>query len=718
MGDYATLKAGITANIKQNDSQLITGAVLQGQLLAMVNELGAGYQFMGIATPETNPGTPDEKVFYIAEPGTYANFGGTVVSPGNIGIFLYDTSWTYQSLGLVEIVNNLTDGGTGKALSAEQGKNLANNIIQLTENTLGYTPVPPSQLTDIGASVMDARTGKILTSPTTTLSYFAVEAGKTYLVSSTIQWLEAYAAVGFSESIPQINGDFTQILNAGHIGQAVFVAPADGYIILCFYFSTNGSISIVNENRIDDLEEELKSSLTVFRDIPTSDLTLLGGGFIPISTRDINPTEYSTIYYYPVVGGRTYKLSSGVHWYDIYASLAFMRDLPTIGGRVDEIIASAGEPHEDIFYTAPFDGYILLLFHFTEVSKISVPEDISIQDIYDQVGDLFGKTIAVIGDSIMQNMGGPLPSNTITLKNYDDPTDTTVYQTSDATIVGGILYLTSSLSGGEVTEDSVRLEVVNSAQQTIDSWSWDYLKDKLHAKRVINCAQGGARFPEMGCVTEYPSVTPSDALLSEAIRSFPNQVRMLKRLVADGVYDAPDVVVIWMGVNGTTGAMTDTLAEAMSYDWNTLSDDALGYTYRTKFYGAIRYGIESLYRAFPDTVIVFVSPVMTSRGNLKISQDTAAYRGYDNLAATAEGIKSIAERYACLFFDALHQIGVANFAYRADSTQGSNEVATGIPLGNLIPRFTRDGLHPNELGMKVWGNYLARMLKSNYFSKK
>lgn len=102
MGDYATLKAGITANIKQNDSQLITGAVLQGQLLAMVNALGAGYQYLGIATPDS-PGedqTPDIRCFYIAvTPGTYTHLGHVIVQDGEVAIIKFDTTWHKDTTG-------------------------------------------------------------------------------------------------------------------------------------------------------------------------------------------------------------------------------------------------------------------------------------------------------------------------------------------------------------------------------------------------------------------------------------------------------------------------------------------------------------------------------------------------------------------------------------------------------------------------------------------
>lgn len=72
-------------------------------LTAMVNSLGAGYQFIGVATP-TNPGsnqTPDYKCFYLATtPGTYTNLGGLVVADGEVAILKYDSSWTKEVTGI------------------------------------------------------------------------------------------------------------------------------------------------------------------------------------------------------------------------------------------------------------------------------------------------------------------------------------------------------------------------------------------------------------------------------------------------------------------------------------------------------------------------------------------------------------------------------------------------------------------------------------------
>lgn len=92
MANYNDLKTAIQQVIRTNGNEEITGALLQQSLLSMINSLGIGYQFRGVATPSTNPGTPDQKVFYIAvTPGEYANFGGNIVN--FMAIFRYDTSW-------------------------------------------------------------------------------------------------------------------------------------------------------------------------------------------------------------------------------------------------------------------------------------------------------------------------------------------------------------------------------------------------------------------------------------------------------------------------------------------------------------------------------------------------------------------------------------------------------------------------------------------------
>lgn len=101
MSNYTSLKASINANIKQNGNQEITGQILNSVLNAMVNTLGAGYQFAGVATPASNPGTPDAKVFYIANgKGIYTNFGGIDVTEDEVVILYLDSAWHKVSTGI------------------------------------------------------------------------------------------------------------------------------------------------------------------------------------------------------------------------------------------------------------------------------------------------------------------------------------------------------------------------------------------------------------------------------------------------------------------------------------------------------------------------------------------------------------------------------------------------------------------------------------------
>ena len=103
MSNYNSLKTTIDANIKQNGRQEITGQILNSVLNQMVNILGTGYQFAGVATldPATDPGTPDAKVFYIANgKGKYTNFGGLEVTEDDVVVLYWDSSWHKVSTGI------------------------------------------------------------------------------------------------------------------------------------------------------------------------------------------------------------------------------------------------------------------------------------------------------------------------------------------------------------------------------------------------------------------------------------------------------------------------------------------------------------------------------------------------------------------------------------------------------------------------------------------
>lgn len=106
MSNYATLKQAIQSVIRTNGNEEITGTVLQNTLISIVDSIGANYTFVGVATPQTDAGAPDQNVFYIGGAGTYTNFGETqyTVNNGELGVFLYNGSWSRISINATDLV--------------------------------------------------------------------------------------------------------------------------------------------------------------------------------------------------------------------------------------------------------------------------------------------------------------------------------------------------------------------------------------------------------------------------------------------------------------------------------------------------------------------------------------------------------------------------------------------------------------------------------------
>lgn len=119
MANWQILKAAIADVIKTNGNQEITGQVLQNVLNNIISNLGANATFAGIAIPSTNPGTPDQNVFWIASTnGTYSNFNAIEVND-EVVIFTNKTgSWVKQSTGIA-LSQSLKDIGKKAAIAID-----------------------------------------------------------------------------------------------------------------------------------------------------------------------------------------------------------------------------------------------------------------------------------------------------------------------------------------------------------------------------------------------------------------------------------------------------------------------------------------------------------------------------------------------------------------------------------------------------------------------
>ena len=100
MSNYSDLKSEINSAIRTNGNNEITGSVLQSVLTRIVGSIGAQFQLVGIAGTNTNPGTPDYNVAYIAGPGTYQYFDNLTIASGRIGVLKYNGTWQVESFAL------------------------------------------------------------------------------------------------------------------------------------------------------------------------------------------------------------------------------------------------------------------------------------------------------------------------------------------------------------------------------------------------------------------------------------------------------------------------------------------------------------------------------------------------------------------------------------------------------------------------------------------
>lgn len=144
MSNYNSLKATIDANIRQNNNEEITGLILNSVLKDMTDSLGAGFQYMGMATPTTNPGSPDQNVFYLASGvGSYTHFGLTI-SVSGVYAFVWNGAWTMQMVAT--FTNDLETGIVSEdgLFFVDQALNIGVKITSeglIANNTLTIQPL-------------------------------------------------------------------------------------------------------------------------------------------------------------------------------------------------------------------------------------------------------------------------------------------------------------------------------------------------------------------------------------------------------------------------------------------------------------------------------------------------------------------------------------------------------------------------------------------------
>lgn len=99
---YNALKAIIDQILYDNTEKKIEASEVNNLLRQLTDSVGT-LQLRGIATPEMNPGVIDQNCFYLAEPGTYVNFSNLTISPGKLGMLIWNLgAWSKNEIQLPE----------------------------------------------------------------------------------------------------------------------------------------------------------------------------------------------------------------------------------------------------------------------------------------------------------------------------------------------------------------------------------------------------------------------------------------------------------------------------------------------------------------------------------------------------------------------------------------------------------------------------------------
>ena len=287
----------------------------------------SGYLFAGIATIDTNPSTPDAKVFYIANgKGTYEKFGGINVTEDEVVVLYWDSAWHKVATGIAsqeklsELGQEMVTKRTGRNLfdysAAELNKrltesgNLANDTNYLVTD---YIPVVAGEnyyISDVANSLQTSQyicffssqkafvSSEHYTSPTNSL--VTIPTGCTYM-RCTI-----YVASLTKLQIERGNkrGDYLPYTKIGG-----YVPDVD----VTFVYDSAIADNAIGNNKILDksVGAEKVSFFKSINLLNKNDANVaLSKYIVPTSGLLANNTGYNTTGYIRVESGKTYYFGS------------------------------------------------------------------------------------------------------------------------------------------------------------------------------------------------------------------------------------------------------------------------------------------------------------------------------------------------------------------------------------------------------------------------
>jgi hypothetical protein len=185
----------------------------------------AGATFMGVATPDSVPPVPTQKVFYIAnEVGAYPNYGGLSVADGEIAFFTYNGSWRKITLSvLAQELGDREDIGVSQKCVTEK-------MTELESNTSINKDVDHKADVSIEGYYIHSVYGKTASSASRISTPIPVKKGEVVKVTTSVNSTSTAVISQCNEN----GNNITLIVHGGKEGIADYYAAIDfdGYIIV------------------------------------------------------------------------------------------------------------------------------------------------------------------------------------------------------------------------------------------------------------------------------------------------------------------------------------------------------------------------------------------------------------------------------------------------------------------------------------------------------
>lgn len=620
MANYETLKTAIQQVVKTNGNNEITGALLQQSLLAMINSLGAGFQFMGIATPTTNPGTIDQKAFYFAlTPGTYTNFGGIVVHKGDFALLKYDASWTK------ELIDKSVDTFQN-AISKNIDINIPLSIIGYVDNNGVLFETKNAKRTDyipiLGYEKMDVYAK--ISSLGASVAFF----------DEDFQYLKEISKLGTFSGIIDLTEESYQDAK---------------YVIISYY---DNSLVFPNYKCVltcnDSLTQKVNEALTL----------------VDMNTKDISDTKVA------IAENKSYPLA-GDNGYISWAHGDFQ---PTIKAKTTEKILINSRGTLQYYVNISSAGAAVAFYDKSNnyLQSISIQGnghttgEIDLGDSqYDNAAyfvlsyfdndHLYSgyKCNLVFPNSALGNRVAELEKGNLILPIASSNLKILIF--GDSITDCASITIANNKTTSYYVNPSYQNSFVNEQGQTVYYCMWPFLITRyLGTSDVRNYAQWGATYKDQSDAS-FPRKSLSyqiDLAINDI--SNPNNV-----FPTTGNF-VPDVIIFALGTND--GSPNDTFTSAMNktvMDGNNVNVDAtLANLDRSKFCESARYAFLKIKKQFPESLCICVLPIQKASTDIQEN-------------SVNNELRKMAERYSIIVVDGAAEIGIIRDLEKDDAV-GAN----------------------------------------------